>query len=135
MIADDTIGTAINLNALPYADLIFTSLTKSFAGRGDVMAGSLCWSARSRTGRPPYWRRFQPSPLCLSDADAIALEIASRDVLQRVPQLDANALLALAERLEATRLCERVLHPKSCPNFPRLDAQREPATAACSPLN
>ena len=34
VIADDTIGTGINLNALPYADLIFTSLTKSFAGRG-----------------------------------------------------------------------------------------------------
>ena len=29
MIADDLIGTGINLNALPYADLIFTSLTKS----------------------------------------------------------------------------------------------------------
>ena len=42
VIADDTIGTGINLNALPYADLIFTSLTKSFAGRGDVMA-AVCW--------------------------------------------------------------------------------------------
>merc|ERR1712091_637931 len=30
LIADDTIGTGINLEALPYADLIFTSLTKSF---------------------------------------------------------------------------------------------------------
>ena len=50
----------------------------------------------------------------LSDADAIALEIASRDVLQRVPQLDANALL-LAERLEEHPAVQRVLHPKSCP--------------------
>ena len=41
LIADDTIGTGINLEALPYADLIFTSLTKSFAGRGNVMAGCL----------------------------------------------------------------------------------------------
>ena len=47
LIADDTIGTGINLQALPYADLIFTSLTKSFAGRGDVMAGSLLVSPHS----------------------------------------------------------------------------------------
>ena len=47
VIADDTIGAGINLNALPYADLIFTSLTKSFAGRGDVMAGSVLVSPQS----------------------------------------------------------------------------------------
>ena len=47
VIADDTIGTGINLNALPYVDLIFTSLTKSFAGRGDVMGGSLMVSPHS----------------------------------------------------------------------------------------
>ena len=47
VIADDTIGTGINLDALPYADLIFTSLTKSFAGRGDVMAGSVLVSPQS----------------------------------------------------------------------------------------
>ena len=37
-------------------------------------------------------------------------------MLQRVPQLDANALL-LAERLEEHPAVQRVLHPKSCPNF------------------
>ena len=114
MIADDTIGTGININALPYADLIFTSLTKSFAGRGDVMAGSVLVSPQS-----PWAASLLaavPAIAPLSDADAIALEIASRDVLQRVPQLDANALL-LAERLEAHPAVQRVLHPKSCPNF------------------
>ena len=114
VIADDTIGTGMNLNALPYADLVFTSLTKSFAGRGDVMAGSVLVSPRS-----PWAASLLaavPAIAPLSDADAIALEIASRDVLQRVPQLDANALL-LAERLEEHPAVQRVLHPKSCPNF------------------
>ena len=80
VIADDTIGTGINLNALPYADLIFTSLTKSF-GRGDVMAGSVLVSPQS-----PWAASLLaavPAIAPLSDADAIALEIASRDVLQR----------------------------------------------------
>ena len=114
VIADDTIGTGINLNALPYADLIFTSLTKSFAGRGDVMAGSVLVSPQS-----PWADTLLAAVPCvaqLSDADAIALEMASRDVLRRVPQLDAHALV-LAERLEAHPAVKRVLHPKSCPNF------------------
>ena len=114
VIADDTIGTGINLNALPYADLIFTSLTKSFAGRGDVMAGSLLVSPQS-----PWADRLMeviPGIAGLSDADAIALELASRDVCQRVPRLDANTL-RLAEWLEGHPAVKTVLHPKTCPNF------------------
>ncbi len=114
VIADDTIGTGINLNALPHTDLIFTSLTKSFAGRGDVMAGSVLVSPQSPWASPLL--KAVPIIAPLSDADAIALEIASRDVLQRVPQLDANALV-LAERLDSHPAVQRVLHPKNCPNF------------------
>ena len=117
VIADDTIGTGLNLNALPYADLIFTSLTKSFAGRGDVMAGSLLVSPHS-----PWADELLETTSCiadLSDADAIALEQASRDVRQRVPRLDANTLV-LAERLEHHPAVARVLHPKSCRNFQAL---------------
>ena len=117
VIADDTIGTAVNLAALPYADLVFTSLTKSFAGRGDVMAGSLLVSPHS-----PWSEQLLDAvkPAAgLSDADAIALETASRDVIQRVPQLDHNCL-SLAERLQQHPTVEQVLHPKQCPNFQAL---------------
>ena len=74
VIADDTIGTAFNLDALQHVDLIFTSLTKSFAGRGDVMAGSLLVTPQS-----PWAASLLaavPAIAPLSDADAIALEIA-----------------------------------------------------------
>ena len=114
VIADDTIGTGINLNALPYADLIFTSLTKSFAGRGDVMAGSVLVSPQS-----PWAASLLaavPAIAPLSDADAIALEQASRDVAQRVLQLDRHCL-ALADQLQQHPSIEQVLHPSSCPNF------------------
>ena len=117
LIADDTIGTGINLNALPYADLIFTSLTKSFAGRGDVMAGSLLVSPHS-----PWCDQLlkQVKPLAeLSDPDALALDEASRDVRERVSRLDANCL-ALATHLETHPRVERLLHPKDCPNFKAL---------------
>ena len=48
VIADDTIGSAVNINVLPYADLVFSSLTKTFAGRGDILAGSLVISPSSK---------------------------------------------------------------------------------------
>tara|TARA_B100002052_G_scaffold296700_1_gene325715 strand:+ start:1765 stop:3219 length:1455 start_codon:yes stop_codon:yes gene_type:complete len=126
VIADDTIGTALNLDALPHADLIFTSLTKSFAGRGDVMAGSLLVSPHS-----PWADELQAAvkPLTeLSDADAIALEEASRDVNQRVPQLDANGL-ALARRLEQHPEVAQVMHPKDCIHFKTL--MRDQAGYGC----
>ena len=117
VIADDTIGTAININILSHADLIFTSLTKSFAGRGDIMAGSLLVSPKS-----PWSRTLLSaiSPLAeLSDADAIALEQASFDVSERVRKLDKNCL-ELAQKLASHNSVEIVLHPKNCPNFKAL---------------
>ena len=114
VIADDTIGTGINLNALPYADLIFTSLTKSFAGRGDVMAGSLLVSPHSRWSTQLLQAITTPAPL--GDGDAIALEQASRDVNERVPQLDRHCL-QLAQHLDQHPAVRQVLHPKDCVNF------------------
>ena len=117
LIADDTIGTGINLEALPYADLIFTSLTKSFSGRGDVMAGCLLISPYSQW-TSTLLEAVSPRAT-LSDADAIALERNSHDVNERIPRLDANCL-ALAQKLEKHPAVKRVLHPKDCKNFQAL---------------
>ena len=117
LIADDTIGTGINLEALPYADLIFTSLTKSFSGRGDVMAGCLLISPYSQW-TSTLLEAVAPRAT-LSDADSIALERNSRDVNERIPRLDANCL-ALAQKLEKHPAVKRVLHPKDCKNFQAL---------------
>jgi cystathionine gamma-synthase len=117
LIADDTIGTGINLESLPYADLVFTSLTKSFAGRGNVMAGCLLISPDSQW-RATLLKAVAPRA-SLSDADAIALELSSRDVNERVPRLDANCI-ELAQKLEKHPAVKRVLHPKDCKNFQAL---------------
>jgi len=46
VIVDDTIGTFFNVDVLPHADLIATSLTKAISGEGDVMAGALTVNPR-----------------------------------------------------------------------------------------
>ncbi len=119
VIADDTIGSALNIDVLPYADIVFSSLTKSFAGRGDILAGSLIVSPNS------YWKSNFKEALSkasltpLSDSDAIALEETSRDVVNRLPELN-RACSALKEKLETHPMVKRVLHPGRCPNFQSL---------------
>ena len=39
IVVDDTIGTFVNVNVLPYADIVATSLSKLFSGKADVMGG------------------------------------------------------------------------------------------------
>lgn len=39
VVVDDTIGTSVNLDILPYADVVTTSLTKIFNGACNAMGG------------------------------------------------------------------------------------------------
>ena len=118
VIADDTIGSGLNIDALPYADLVFSSLTKSFAGSGDVLAGALVVSPFSRW-RDRLRASLAKAPAPLSDADALVLEQASRDVHERIPQLNDHCS-ALAERLKAHPAVQRVMHPTQCESFQTL---------------
>ena len=116
VIADDTIGSCLNIDPLPYADLIFSSLTKSFAGRGDVLSGSLAVSPWSQWEQTFKDQRSTAGSIGLGDADAMALEQGSRDVQERVPQLNRHAQ-ALAARLSNHPAVARVYYPDQCANF------------------
>lgn len=39
VVCDETIGTFVNVDVLPFVDIVVTSLTKSFSGACNVMAG------------------------------------------------------------------------------------------------
>ena len=39
VVCDDTIGTAVNVNTIPYVDVVCTSLSKLFSGTYNVMGG------------------------------------------------------------------------------------------------
>jgi cystathionine gamma-synthase len=39
VVIDDTIGNFLNVNVLPYADVVVSSLTKVFSGDSNVMGG------------------------------------------------------------------------------------------------
>lgn len=48
LVVDDTIGNFLNIDAVDYADVVVSSLTKIFSGDSNVMAGSLVTSPKSR---------------------------------------------------------------------------------------
>ena len=116
IIVDDTIGSSINVHLTPYADIIFSSLTKSFAGRGDILAGSTVISPYSRWKKELSELIPQVALSTLSDSDAIELEITSRDVKDRLKKLNKSCL-KLKEKLDTKKEIAKVLHPQDCKNF------------------
>lgn len=129
VIADDTIGSGVNIDALPHADLVFSSLTKSFAGRGDVLAGSLVLSQHSQWREQLAASKHSLQQLAgLAGIDAIALDQGSEDVAERVHQLNANTLF-LAQRLRSHPAVAQLFHPGECENFKAL--QRTDAGHGC----
>ena len=111
LIVDDTLGTFVNLDLTPYADAVVTSLTKYFAGTGDVMGGSLALNHRS-----PFYGAFKAyldghHEDLLWEEDAQALAAYSVDFTERVLQINENAE-QLCDWLQDHPLVERLYYPK-----------------------
>lgn len=111
IIIDDTISTVAHANAMRVADIVTTSLTKSFSGAGDVLAGSVILNRQSS-----YHQAFQAFLAAHADnelwyGDAVALEINSRDFAERADKMSQNAQ-ALADYLLAHPAVEKVWHAR-----------------------
>ncbi|WFD34831.1 cystathionine gamma-synthase [Malassezia cuniculi] len=106
IVIDETIGNFVNVDVLPYADMVVSSLTKVFSGECNVMGGSLVLnpkSARAATLRNVLKVRYEDTQW---PEDSIFLERNSRDFVPRVARIDTNA--------EA--ICEYLLEAKAAPN-------------------
>lgn len=91
LLIDDTLAACVNLDTLPVADVVATSLTKYFSGAGNVLAGSLVLN-RDR----PYYDRLKTLLIeefedIFYGEDAVVLEQNSRDVAERIPRINDNA--------------------------------------------
>lgn len=109
IIMDDTIATCVNVDAFLLADVVTTSLTKSFSGVGDVLGGSVILNSDS-----PYHDDFaafmrEHNDHTLWRGDAVVLERNSRDFVERVRTMSRNGV-ALYEFLSEHPAVERVHH-------------------------
>ncbi|GAC74990.1 cystathionine beta-lyases [Moesziomyces antarcticus T-34] len=87
---DETIGNFVNVEVLPYADVLVSSLTKVFSGDANVMGGSMVlnpkgphYGALKDVMREHYEDTY-------FDEDAIFMERNSRDFIRRIVRIDAN---------------------------------------------
>jgi cystathionine gamma-synthase len=109
LVIDDTVGTVVNVDAFRYADIVTTSLTKAFSGKGDLMAGSVV--INSASPHAAAFRKFLRGRADhqLFHADAVALEENSRDFTARVERASATSVL-LYEKLAAHPKVKRLWH-------------------------
>ena len=111
LVVDDTVGTFYNVDAMPYADIVMSSLTKYFSGVSDVMGGSLIINDESPFY--PHMRQVlqeECEDLIWGD-DALLLAERSFDFETRMEYINRTAE-AIADYLHAHPQVEQVYYPK-----------------------
>ncbi len=91
LIIDDTLGACCNLNVLPFADLVVTSLTKFFSGYGNVLAGSLVVNTAGRHAGELRKLIAADFEELLADCDVEVLFRNSADLERRIATINDNA--------------------------------------------
>ncbi|KAJ6256570.1 hypothetical protein Dda_8434 [Drechslerella dactyloides] len=113
IVVDETIGNFINVDVIPYADILVSSLTKIFSGDSNVMGGSCIINPNM-----PYYKQLTDMATDILEdnywaEDVIFMERNSRDFASRVFRINKNAE-ALAElflKWQPT-IVKRVYYPK-----------------------
>lgn len=127
VVVDETIGTFANINVLPFADVVVSSLTKIFSGDCNVMGGSAILNPNGR-----YYsslKEFARAEFEEADTywpeDVIFMERNSRDFASRIDRINANAE-AICGVLRASPLIKHVFYPKYNESRANYDACRVP---------
>lgn len=110
LVVDDTISTYANVNPLPACDMVVTSLTKFFTGRGDVMAGAIVLNPKR-----PLAAALKSALLAEYDdtiwgGDALLMDAYSTDFEQRMIKTNATTE-ALATWLKRHPAVQEVYYP------------------------
>ncbi|KAK4041029.1 pyridoxal phosphate-dependent transferase [Parachaetomium inaequale] len=111
VVVDETIGTFANVNVLPFADIVASSLTKIFSGDCNVMGGSAIFNPNGRYyAALKEWARTEYEDTYWPE-DVMFMERNSRDFVSRVDRINANAE-AICDVLKDSPLVKSVFYPK-----------------------
>ncbi|KAF8142299.1 pyridoxal phosphate-dependent transferase [Mycena galopus ATCC 62051] len=137
LVVDETVGSFSNLDVLSVADVIITSLTKSFSGYADVMGGSIILNPSSPfypALKKVYQETFHNEYFA---GDAEKLLANSANYLPRSAILNRNAaVVAALLQTHAARPNTpilKVLYPSLSDTAANYEAFMRPATADFTP--
>lgn len=125
VVVDETVGNFINIDVLPYADIVVSSLTKIFSGDSNVMGGSAILNPRGKmyeSLRKVLDKEYEDNYWA---EDAVFMERNSRDFVSRIGRVNSNAEI-MASTLQADPNVKAVYWPKCVPSRPNYDACRNP---------
>ncbi|PWY87996.1 PLP-dependent transferase [Aspergillus sclerotioniger CBS 115572] len=115
VVVDETIGNSINVQVLPHADVVVSSLTKIFSGDCNVMGGSAILNPEGK-----YYQALKNAfdadyeDTCWVE-DIMFMERNSRDFVNRIREINHNAE-AICDVLHAHPLVKEVYYPKYGPS-------------------
>ena len=123
VVVDETVSNFININVLPLADVVVSSLTKIFSGDCNVMGGGQVLNPQGKVYRElkeiiekeyedNYWAE-----------DAVFMERNSRDFISRIERINVNSD-AICQTLQKCSIVKRVYYPKYNPSKDNYDAVR-----------
>ncbi|KAI0641371.1 PLP-dependent transferase [Trametes meyenii] len=112
IVVDETLGNFVNVEVLPYADIVVSSLSKVFSGDANVMGGSLILNPKGRHYAALKAHMATNYEDSYFDEDAIYMERNSRDFRRRIHVIDENTL-AVCSFLRARSLADP--HPPARP--------------------
>ncbi|TLD25126.1 hypothetical protein PspLS_05538 [Pyricularia sp. CBS 133598] len=129
LVVDDTIGSFANIDLLPVADVIVTSLTKSFSGYADVLGGSVVLNPSTPGHHGALSRTFASRHRNeLFAADAATLVSNSADHLARSTVLNRNAAALAGALARASDVVVAVNHTRHGGTYANYAAFKRPAT-------
>ncbi|TCD64636.1 hypothetical protein EIP91_003838 [Steccherinum ochraceum] len=90
IVVDETIGNFVNVEILPFADVVVSSLSKVFSGDANVMGGSLVLNPKGQHYAALKSQLAQSYEDSYFAEDAIFMERNSRDFRSRIRKIDQN---------------------------------------------
>ncbi|KAF2500094.1 cystathionine gamma-synthase [Lophium mytilinum] len=125
VVIDETVGNFLNVNVLPYSDVVVSSLTKVFSGDSNVMGGSAILNPKGRQFqvlKKTWEAEYEDNHWA---EDSVFLERNSRDFVPRIERINTNAE-AICDVLRAHPRVKQVNYPKYSPTRPFYDQCRNP---------
>ncbi|PYH75977.1 PLP-dependent transferase [Aspergillus uvarum CBS 121591] len=123
VVVDETVGNFLNINVLPSADIVVSSLTKIFSGDSNVMGGSAVLNPHGcfyHSLRETFAHEYEDNVWA---EDVVFLERNSRDFASRIEKINKTTDI-IADMLLKSPLVKNVYYPKLNPSKPLYDAFR-----------